>query len=85
MGPAQGCRELASATRWTSTAPTGNSQKPTPSLSAGNRTTLTLGDHTELALHKSPDKRKATRYLPLGSDERTEQLHTARAANRELT
>ncbi|MGY5135680.1 RHS repeat domain-containing protein, partial [Streptomyces nigrescens] len=32
----------------------------------GNRTTLTLGDHTELTLDKGADKPKATRYIPLG-------------------
>ncbi len=33
----------------------------------GNRTTLTLGDHTEVTLDKGADKPKATRYIPLGS------------------
>ncbi|MFJ5798486.1 RHS repeat domain-containing protein [Streptomyces decoyicus] len=33
----------------------------------GDRTTLTLGDHTELILDKGADKPKATRYIPLGS------------------
>lgn len=33
----------------------------------GDRTTLTLGDHTELTLDKGADKPKATRYIPLGS------------------
>ncbi|MEU9488033.1 RHS repeat-associated core domain-containing protein [Streptomyces decoyicus] len=32
----------------------------------GDRTTLTLGDHTELTLDKGADKPKATRYIPLG-------------------
>ncbi|WP_248001717.1 polymorphic toxin-type HINT domain-containing protein [Streptomyces sp. RPA4-5] len=33
----------------------------------GDRTTLTLGGHTELTLDKGADKPKATRYIPLGS------------------
>ncbi|MCX5450664.1 polymorphic toxin-type HINT domain-containing protein [Streptomyces nigrescens] len=32
----------------------------------GDRTTLTLGGHTELTLDKGADKPKATRYIPLG-------------------
>ncbi|WP_410177237.1 polymorphic toxin-type HINT domain-containing protein [Streptomyces nigrescens] len=32
-----------------------------------DRTTLTLGDHTELTLDKDAAKPKATRYIPLGS------------------
>ncbi|MGA5267209.1 polymorphic toxin-type HINT domain-containing protein [Streptomyces lydicamycinicus] len=32
----------------------------------GDRTTLTLGDHTELTLDKGAAKPKATRYIPLG-------------------
>ncbi|WP_261801623.1 polymorphic toxin-type HINT domain-containing protein [Streptomyces sp. ISID311] len=33
----------------------------------GDKTTLTLGDHTEVTLDKGADKPKATRYIPLGS------------------
>ncbi|MFJ9854995.1 polymorphic toxin-type HINT domain-containing protein [Streptomyces sp. NPDC101150] len=34
---------------------------------ADDKTTLYLGDHTELTLDKGADKPKATRYIPLGS------------------
>ncbi|MFI7100861.1 RHS repeat domain-containing protein [Streptomyces sp. NPDC050161] len=33
----------------------------------GTKTTLYLGDHTEVTLDKGADKPKATRYIPLGS------------------